>query len=258
MDGLTAFLLGALQGVAEWLPISSEGWLYIISVFLLGMDPTRSLTSALFLHLGTSIAAVLVLRSEIKEAFFGSKLKGKRGLRLFLLSATIISGAVGLPLYLYLRDFLLTFSGSGEILALMTGFLLIAVGMILKFVSSHQARKASFSIRQGVFVGLLQGLSVLPGISRSGITLAALVLLGFGKDSLKLSFLLGIPVTLGASLLQLASADINMLPALFSSFLVSVLFLRSLLSFSYRIDPWKLSVLFGLIAAVFSLLLFML
>ena len=256
MEGLIALLLGVLQGIAEWLPISSEGWLYIISIFLLKIDPERSLTSALFLHLGTSIAAILVLRNEIKEAFFESKRKEEKELRLFLLSATIISGGVGFPLYLYLKESLLP--SSGEILALMTGFLLFAVGLILKFVSSHQTRKASFSIRHGVFVGLLQGLSVLPGISRSGITLAGLVLLGFGKHSLKLSFLLGIPVALGASLLQLTSADVNMFPALFSSFLVSILFLRFLLSYSYRIEPWKLSILFGLIAVVFSLLLFML
>ncbi|RLG52439.1 MAG: hypothetical protein DRO00_05575 [Thermoproteota archaeon] len=254
MKTLIALLLGAFQGVAEWLPISSEGWLYIISVFLLGIDPEKSLTSALFLHLGTSIAAILVLRKELMEILLESRCEKGGELRFFLFSATFATCVVGIPIYIYLKESLLP--SFGKILALMTGFLLLAVGFILKLVSSPQTRRSSLSIRSGVFVGVLQGLSVLPGVSRSGITLAALILLGYGKRSLKLSFLLGIPVTLGASLLQIASTDVSMFPSLFSSFLISILFLRALLSFSYRIKPWKLSVLFGLIAIVFSLLLF--
>ncbi len=254
MGGLIALLLGAFQGVAEWLPISSEGWLYIISVFLLGIDPQESLTSALFLHLGTSIAAILVLRRELRNVLLKSRHEKGEELRPFLFSATVATCIIGIPTYLYLKKSLLP--SFGKILALMTGFLLLAVGFILRLVSSRQTRKNPFSIRSGIFVGLLQGLSVLPGVSRSGITLAALILLGYGKQSMKLSFLLGIPVTLGASLLQIASTDISMFPSLLSSFFISLLFLRALISFSLRIEPWKLSILFGLIAIVFSLVLF--
>ncbi len=250
MDGLIALLLGLIQGVAEWLPISSEGWLYIVSVLLLGIDPEEALASALFLHLGSSIAAILVLRKEIRAVFVGLKREEGRELGVFLSTATAVTCVVGFPLYIYLRGSLLP--SSGRIFALATGFLLLFVGFALRLAISRKTKEASLTPRSAIFVGLLQGLSVIPGISRSGITLAALILLGFGKYSLKLSFLLGIPVILGASLLQITSVGINMLPAFFSSFITSLLLLRVLLSFSYRVEPWKLSILFGFIAIAFS------
>jgi undecaprenyl-diphosphatase len=253
---IISILLGILQGIAEWLPISSEGWLYIISVLLLRINPQEALSSALFLHLGTSIAAIFVLREDIKGILKKSG-HGKEGdLGFFILSATIITCLAGIPLYLYLREFLLP--SSGKTLALAMGFILLLVGLALKLVSSSQTKRRSFSSKYGTVVGLIQALSVLPGVSRSGITLAALISLGYGKESLKLSFILGIPVTLGASLFQLRSVNISMFPAFVSSFLFSIFFLRALLSLSYRTEPWKFSIFFGLVAIAFSLPFFML
>ncbi len=254
MKWLTSLLLGAFQGVAEWLPISSEGWIYIISTLLLKIDPQKALASALFLHLGTSTAAIFVLREEMIEVLQEILRKKDKGLGFFLIMTTIFTCLTGFPLYILLRKFLLP--SFGRVLALATGILLLGVGFSLKLASSYRAKENSLSLGSSAFAGFLQGLSVLPGVSRSGITLAALMLLGFGKSSLMVSFLLGIPVTLGASLLQTPSMDISMLPAFFSSFLTSLISLRALLSISNRIEPWKLSFSFGLLVILFSIPLF--
>lgn len=255
MEWLISLLLGVLQGIAEWLPISSEGWIYIISTLLLNVDPQKALTSALFLHLGTSTAAIFVLRGEIREVL-REILKGPdKGLGTFLILTTIFTCFTGFPLYILLRRILQP--SLGRVLALATGFLLLGVGLSIRLVSSHRTKETSTSLGSSAIAGFLQGLSVLPGVSRSGITLAALMLLGFGRSSLRISFLLGIPITLGASLLQISSMDMSMLPAFISSFLTSIISLRALLSLSNRIKPWKLSLSFGLIAILFSIPLFL-
>ncbi|HDI73509.1 MAG TPA: hypothetical protein ENF57_00690 [Candidatus Korarchaeota archaeon] len=255
MDWLTSLLLGVLQGVAEWLPVSSEGWIYVISTLLLKIDPREALTSALFLHLGTSTAAILVLRREIREALLEILRRKDNGLGTFLAFTTAFTCFTGFPLYLLLRKVLQP--SLGRALALATGFLLLGVGLFIKAASSHRTRETSLSLGSSALAGFLQGLSVLPGVSRSGITLAALMFLGFGRSSLKICFLLGIPVTLGASLLQIPSLDISMLPAFVSSFLTSIISLRTLLSLSNRIEPWKLSFSFGLMAILLSVPLFL-
>jgi len=251
LEAIISILLGILQGIAEWLPISSEGWLYIISVLLLRINPQEALSSALFLHLGTSIAAIFVLRKDIKDIFKKSGHEKEERVGFFILSATITTCLAGVPVYIYLKECLLP--SYGKNLALATGFILLLVGLALKLVSSSQTKRRSFSSKYGAVIGLIQALSVLPGVSRSGITLAALIFLGYGEESLKLSFILGIPVTLGASLFQLRSVNISMFPAFISSFLFSVFFLKALLSLSYRTEPWKLSILFGFVAIAFSL-----
>ncbi|HUV35038.1 MAG TPA: undecaprenyl-diphosphate phosphatase, partial [Candidatus Desulfaltia sp.] len=101
VGALEAVIVGALQGVLEWLPVSSEGNLVLFMVSLLGLEATETLKLAVFLHLGTGFAALIYFREQVVEILLGSSEEGKR-LRLLLTVITFVTGVVGLPVYMLL------------------------------------------------------------------------------------------------------------------------------------------------------------
>ncbi|VVB75233.1 Undecaprenyl-diphosphatase [Candidatus Tiddalikarchaeum anstoanum] len=189
---------GIIQGIAEWLPISSQG---IISLILLnsGYSLQQSVDIAFFLHSGTLLAMIMYFWSDVKRV-----LNPKTGqdvhLLSFLIWSTLFSLITGLPFY-FLIGSLEVFSNNGPKII---GTLLILMGVM------HSSRKEIGSRNEnsigrfdGLTTGLLQGFSVLPGVSRSGVTTLALLLRGFNIDSaLKYSFLAGIPVILGLQIVE--------------------------------------------------------
>ncbi|HKL30601.1 MAG TPA: undecaprenyl-diphosphate phosphatase [Natrialbaceae archaeon] len=216
-ESLLAFLLGVLQGVFEWLPISSEGNV-AMALTALGRNPESSVQLALFLHLGTAMAATVYYRRSIVEVLetmpeWRPRTAFERGTAetSFLAIATIASGVVGVIGYALLEEAVSTLSG-GAFVALI-GFLLIVTGVLQRTAGDGEsdddgdgAGAAATSRRptafDAVLVGALQGLAVLPGVSRSGTTTSALLLRRYeGEQAFRLSFLLSIPAALGAGLL---------------------------------------------------------
>ena len=214
-ESLLAFLLGVLQGVFEWLPISSEGNV-ALALTALGRNPESSVQLALFLHLGTAMAATVYYRRSIVEVLatlpdWRPRTAFERGTAesSFLAIATIASGVVGVIGYALLEEAVSTLSG-GAFVALI-GFLLIVTGVLQRTAgdgeSDGDAAGAVTTTRRptafdAVLVGALQGLAVLPGVSRSGTTTSALLLRRYeGEHAFRLSFLLSIPAALGAGLL---------------------------------------------------------
>ena len=214
-ESLLAFLLGVLQGVFEWLPISSEGNV-ALALTALGRNPESSVQLALFLHLGTAMAATVYYRRSIVEVLatlpdWRPRTAFERGTAesSFLAIATIASGVVGVIGYALLEEAVSTLSG-GAFVALI-GFLLIVTGVLQRTAgdgeSDGDAAGAVATTRRptafdAVLVGALQGLAVLPGVSRSGTTTSALLLRRYeGEHAFRLSFLLSIPAALGAGLL---------------------------------------------------------
>jgi len=206
-ESLLAFLLGVLQGVFEWLPISSEGNVSM-ALTALGRSPESSVRLALFLHLGTALAATVYYRRSIAEvlatvpawrprdAFAAGTAETS-----FLGVATVASGVVGAAGYAVLEEAVSALSG-GAFVALI-GLLLIATGVLQRTAAGGDGvsarRPTAFD---AVLVGALQGLAVLPGVSRSGTTTSALLLRRYeGEQAFRLSFLLSIPAALGAGLI---------------------------------------------------------
>ncbi|MFW5903131.1 MAG: undecaprenyl-diphosphate phosphatase [Halolamina sp.] len=213
-ESLLAFLLGVLQGVFEWLPISSEGNV-AMALTALGRSPDQSVQLALFLHLGTALAATVYYRHSIFEVL--ETLPGwrpntafERGAAetSFLAIATLASGVVGAAGYALLEEAVSALSG-GAFVALI-GLLLIVTGVLQRTAGDGEGdgdgdavvtprRPTAFD---AVLVGALQGLAVFPGVSRSGTTTSALLLRRYeGEQAFRLSFLLSIPAALGAGLL---------------------------------------------------------
>lgn len=176
--------LGIVQGITEFLPISSSGHLFFIQKLLKIEGDYLSLF--VFLHLATLLAIIVFFSKKIKLFF-------KARLLLNILLITLISGIMGLGIRFYLKKFL------GGTFMLASCFLVNA-GILLSIRPSSGERDiSSINFKDALFLGFLQGFSPLPGISRSGITIVGLLRRGFKRsEAFILSFLMAIPLIIGA------------------------------------------------------------
>ena len=186
-------LLGLVQGLTEFLPVSSSGHLVLMQK-VLGMDTQGSLFFDTMLHLGTLAAVFAVFYKEIWD-MLRRPFQKKVGL---ILAAT----AVTVALTLLFRDFIeASFSGS----FLGVEFLITAALLFLTQRLAHGKKAVEkMTYLQAAGVGLMQGISILPAVSRSGATIAGSRFFGLKKkDAAEFSFLLSIPAILGSVVLQL-------------------------------------------------------
>ena len=210
MHLIQAILMGIVQGLSEFLPISSSAHLVFTSNFykvFRGIEIAHSnqeIFLDIMLHLGTLVAVFIYFRKEIwsviRALFCGFKNRDysssefKTGV--FIICGTVITVAVAYPL-----------SGVAEKLVFrpdLVGLILVLTGFILLFseyLSKKIIDKKSINLRNSLFIALAQGLAALPGFSRSGLTIAAGLMSGVDRTtSAKYSFLLSIPIIMGASM----------------------------------------------------------
>ena len=209
----TAILLGLIQGLAEFLPISSSGHLAILQNFLRIGDLENQMLFDVLLHLGTLGAVIFAYHTELRglcrEGLMLLHLqKPKRGARqdparrrllLFLIAAT-------LPLIpaAFLSDYLDSLFYD----TFFIGFALIATGFLLLAADRYGNKtEKAMTLSDALVIGLAQMIAVVPGLSRSGTTISAGMLRGFDRTfAVKFSFFLSIPAVLGANLLSLVKA----------------------------------------------------
>lgn len=260
MGILIAIILGMVQGITEFLPISSSGHLVILQKFL-GINEGQ-LTFNIFLHLGTLVPVIVIFKKDIIEIF--NFKKGKNHLLWLLFIGTIPAGFLG---YLF-KDFFEKLFSSPFI----TGFMLILTGFILFFsekIKDLYKNLEDFNSFNAVVVGLAQALAIIPGISRSGSTIASAIFQNLKKEeAARYSFLLSIPVIGGASILNLKelfstnfSLQIGWIPIIIGTFtaagagyfaikyLLHILRNGSLVVFSYYC--WFIGLLVILTAGLF-------
>ncbi len=200
MSIFQAIILGIIQGATEFLPVSSSGHLVIIPRWLGWPDPGLSLD--VILHLATMIAVVVYFRKDIYHLI----LAGWNGLRqrqfntpeMQLILALIIGTIPGALAGVFLKDWIEGFFSAPQ----MVGFFLILTAIVLTVSEQmkHQERTIeSITWLDGLLIGLAQGIAVLPGLSRSGSTIAAGLVRGFQRpEAARFSFLLSIPIILGS------------------------------------------------------------
>ncbi|MDD5696630.1 MAG: undecaprenyl-diphosphate phosphatase [Candidatus Pacebacteria bacterium] len=229
-------LLGALQGIFEWIPVSSEGVVALFSRFL--VKDFNSVDLAIFLHSGTLLALLVYFYKDWKDLIM---IKDKEFFKFFII-VTLVSGALGYFVYQFSRSAVV---GSG--LLLLTGFGLILTSFLQKKKMELKINKSASAF----LVGMLQGLSALPGFSRSGSTIFGLSLTE--KDPvliLKQSYLISAPVVLASSLylfLKNPTLASQGWIALVFSFLFGLLFLKIMLDWAKKIDFSALTLIFGLL-----------
>jgi len=241
MDVLTIIILGALQGLLEWLPVSSQGMLTIIMT-LIGESASTALDYALFLHAGTMMAALVYYRKEFKEMLT------KGVLFKFVFITTLVSGALGGALYFAVKG--LSESIGAGLIAVVGAALIVTGALQLKKKKSGLRKEPT--TKDAVITGLAQGFSIIPGISRSGTTTSTLLFSGFnGLTALKLSFILSVPVVLvadiGLGLLESPVITWDGALGLVASFIVGLASIKLLMNVAKRVNFGKLCIAMGAI-----------
>jgi undecaprenyl-diphosphatase len=234
MDFITAIIAGIIQGIFEWLPISSQGNLLGIFVFL-GQNPAEALKLAIMLHIGTLLAAIIYFRKEIREILKWEDKESKE-LGKFLIIATLATAITAIPAFLILESILLQ---GIEFVLLALAILLIITGALQLF--KKVKGKGELNFKNAIFTGLGQGFSVLPGVSRSGTTTAVLAFTGFKPEkAFRVSFLMSIPAILlaelGYGLLKGFVINEFAIIALFVSFIIGFLSMDLLIKFAKKIN----------------------
>jgi undecaprenyl-diphosphatase len=200
---LKAILLGILQGVTEFLPVSSSGHLFLAQKFLGLTDP--ELAFDILLHVGTLLAVLFFLRREIadvlaslflRETGFGQEAWGRRDILLLIVSS-VPTGIIGYAFYDTVEAGVST-AGVGIGYLLTTAFLLLSTLRV-----RHKFDPERIDLWEALAIGIMQGAAVCPGISRSGSTISLALIMGIGASrSAKYSFFLSIPAIVGAAGLQ--------------------------------------------------------
>lgn len=208
MNLIQAILMGLVQGLSEFLPISSSAHLVFTSNFykvFKGMEILEESNQEIFLdimlHLGTLIAVLIFFRKEIwtilKSLFTRDYNNPDFKTGLYIILGTVITVLVAFPLSEIARA--LVFKPS------IVGLLLVITGCLLLFSENYSKKhteKKEVTLKSSVIIALAQGLASLPGFSRSGLTIAAAMLNGVEREkAARYSFLLSIPIILGASML---------------------------------------------------------
>jgi undecaprenyl-diphosphatase len=254
MNFIELLIVGAIQGFLEFLPISSSGNLTLIFMNFLNMSPSESFSLSLFLHLGTLAAVMAYFRRDILSILMNIK---KDKLSHFLIVSTIFTGIIGVPIYIILKSFLENLKI--DLGSILIGVFLIITGLIIRYRPNSGTRKIKESnILDMAIAGIAQGISILPGISRSGSTLAVLLGRNFDKeDALKISFLMSIPAIAGSLVLEAKDTTfvLSYYPALISAFLTSILGIKFLLELAKRLNFSYFCIGLGLITVVISIVL---
>ena len=205
---IQGIVLGIIQGVTEWLPVSSEGIIVLAKLHLFGANEIEDMIHlALTLHLGTFLAALIYFRLEVLQLLrstsrYKTSSQEQRATIRFLVVATLVSGFVGFILLKTLLYFGDNLAVSGRLITMLIGCLLLVTAG-LQFTQRDHSWKGpqDTTLTDGLLLGFVQGFSVLPGLSRSGLTISALLLRKFDDThALTLSFLMSLPVVLGGNL----------------------------------------------------------
>lgn len=208
MSFISAVLLGILQGLTEFLPVSSSGHLVLAQHFL-GIQDSGNTLFEVFMHLGTLLAVLVFFRMRIwsltvslfswKHTLRHQDHRRNRNIILYLFCATVATGLIYL---LFGKIFEGLYSKP-----LIVSVMLLVTGMIV-FVSDHlrsgDIPASNMGIPRSILIGLIQGIAIIPGISRSGSTITGSLLSGVRRqEAAEFSFLLSIPAILAANVVNL-------------------------------------------------------
>ena len=241
MDIAWHVLLGALQGLAEWLPVSSEGVVSALYSHLFDEALSDSVAYSLWLHVGTGVAAVIAFRREVYRIVHDGLKRplSPSPLLTYLLVSTIVSGIVGVPLLIFLDE--VSDRMGGLAMAVVGLLMLVTGGLQLRKGESGERGRDQASTVDAVMAGLAQGFAALPGLSRSGLTVALLLARHIQRrDALVLSFLMSIPASFGAALYSVLDKGLSnsggaVLAAVIAC-LVGIVTIKALLQVAERIN----------------------
>lgn len=270
-------IFAILQGLFEWLPISSSGQVMIVAVNFFGIPPEEAYSLSIWLHLGTMFAVLLkfrkdyirIVKSFLPQKFIVEEIDIKK--RNWLIVGTIGTAITALPLYFIFKFIIIgEFTEiHGDFLTLIIAGMLIITGIILLLIKKKFGVKTIESvekqnvIKDSFIIGLAQGVAILPGISRSAITVSTILIENYEQDNaLKLSFLMSVPVVIASIAVDIIFGEgsvfgildpITIIIITFISFIVGYASIEILLKIAKRIQFGYFCLLYGIIAYIIIL-----
>lgn len=262
VDIVIAIILGIFQGITEWLPISSSGQTILTMVDVLKIDAKTALSLAFFLHFGTLLAVLLKLRKDVKHIIVRLPRYKEDKLVQFMIISTLATACVGLPCYILLYD-IFQEGIQGGIVTALVGIFLLFTGVLLYMTKKKMGTRTieDSNSADSILAGISQGFAVVPGLSRSGVTLAALISKDFKpKEALSLSFLMSIPATIGIILIETLQGTVlsigipAIVAGILAAFIVGYLTIDILLRFARNVRFDSFCILLGIIAIAIAII----
>ncbi|MCF6366724.1 MAG: undecaprenyl-diphosphate phosphatase [Bacteroidales bacterium] len=241
MDWIEALVLGLIQGLTEFLPVSSSGHLEIAKVIFGDNSlPQESLIFTVVLHFATALSTLVVFRKEVFEI-----IKGLFQLKVneeFIFSVKIIVSMIPAAIIGYFFEEQLESLFSGRIM--MVGFMLLITALLLILADKAKTTEKKVSFLGALIIGVSQAIAMLPGISRSGATISTSVLLGVDREkAARFSFLMVVPLILGKVAKDILGGGIQFENSQFTSLGIGFVsaFIAGLLACSWMISIVKRS-----------------
>ncbi|MBI2451547.1 undecaprenyl-diphosphate phosphatase [Candidatus Pacearchaeota archaeon] len=250
---IESLLMAVVQGITEWLPVSSSGHLVLTEKLL---NFKGGLTLDVALHFGTLMAAFVYFGSDIVNIIrdlLGGKWQNENGhIGLLLIIATIPAAIIG---FLFKDFFEFSFS---QLTAIALGFGITGLLLLITAITKTSSKKSLTNLtwKDALLIGIAQTIAIFPGISRSGTTIASAILLGLNeKNAVKFSFLMSIPIIFGANILVIGNNKIpaNMIWASLVSLFVGLIMIHILLK--YILTKKKNLIWFGIYALTLGVII---
>ena len=247
MSFIQSIILGIVQGIGEFLPISSSAHLILVP-YLFGWKES-SMAFDIALHFGTLLAVLVIFFKEWWDLFIGaihditnkSKKKKKEGKMFwYLVVATIPAALVGFVLDDIIESF---FRGQVWLIALFLAIMGVLIYAGDRWASKHYKKNEidfeDISLKQAFLIGCSQAFAVFPGFSRSGTTILAGRLMGLSREAItKFTFLLSVPIIAGATVLKIGDLELTteVFVGVFTSFIVGIICIKFLLRYIKKHD----------------------
>tara|TARA_B100000963_G_scaffold8172_1_gene6412 strand:+ start:14169 stop:14960 length:792 start_codon:yes stop_codon:yes gene_type:complete len=217
MDIFNAIILGIIQGLTEFLPVSSSGHLEITKV-LIGENNVakKSMLMTVVLHFATALSTIIIFRRDIANILKGLfQLKSRES---FNFSLKIVISMIPAAIIGFLFENEIESLFSGELI--LVGTMLSITGLLLLLSDKSKETTKKVGIKESIIIGFSQAIAIIPGISRSGATISTSVLLGVDKEkSARFSFLMVVPLIFGKMIKDTLSGEITLDNSDFSSLL---------------------------------------
>ena len=232
MEILRAIILGIIQGLTEFLPVSSSGHLEISKcIFPSNMLAEESMLMTVVLHFATALSTIIIFHKDIAEIFTGLfQFKNNESFRFSVKIVLSMIPAICIGLF-FEREIEALFGGQ----LILVGSMLLVTGLLLFLADKAKISEKKVGIKNALIIGISQAIAILPGISRSGATISTAVLLGIDKEkSARFSFLMVVPLILGKMAKDVLSGEISVSDTNFLPLLIGFIFayLTGLLCYS--------------------------
>ncbi|MFT6850929.1 MAG: undecaprenyl-diphosphatase [Sphingobacteriales bacterium] len=210
MSIFDALILGIIQGLTEFLPVSSSGHIELGKA-ILGVEITDSLTFTLLVHLATVLSTIVIFRKVLLDLIIGvfstPKFNEEKKYALMIILSMVPVGIIGV---LFKDDLEALFTGK----IVLVGLMLCVTAVLLSFTYYKKNTSENITYGKALIIGIAQSIAVLPGISRSGATIATALLLNVKKEEAsKFSFLMVLAPIIGGSLLEFKDVDFSQVAA---------------------------------------------